>query len=375
MILKGIARICPRRKSKKLQNWAIQTNPRYEARVMSPKLVSQGLPWGTGLLSSVAICLSLSCSGQNTTVSADVPRRAVPIPACVMQLPVRAEAQRQFMRQLTDDQIWRVVFPSFDESAGGLPEGAATCTGEFLFNDSRLKDGAQVRRGWPFQPEPGDLVFGAGPRRTKIIWFKTHQWNDGSVGGPVAMVRAEEDFAEVYGIGVFRGSPERSRFATERIGGSVVVTATDDRCAGKSAGEACESWVRILMPWQGQLSQQASIAVERRSVLKNGESGAIGPITYRMTGTPMFEPTRIRLLEQIQAVDSSGRKLRSVELERWYDLVDGKLVERQESLWDRVVGGAGESSNVGSTTDSGAEVGANSTTKSTSPTSSSRSQL
>jgi hypothetical protein len=154
------------------------------------------------------------------------------------------------------------------------------------------------------------------------------------------MVRAEEDFAEVYGVGLFRGAPERSRFATERIGGTVVVTAVDDRCTGKAPEEPCESWIHVLMPWKGQLVEQASLAVERRYLASKGEPGANGSVLYRMTGTPMFEPARIRLLETIQAVDSTGRKLRNVELERRFDFVDGKLVERQASLWDRVVGQA-----------------------------------
>jgi hypothetical protein len=308
---------------------------------MSPVLADRCPSDTSKWLTLALFCCNLSCSAQNSTVSADVPRRAVPIPACVMPLPVRAQSQRQFMRQLSDAQLWRAVFPSFDDASGRLPEGAPTCTGEFLFNDARLKD-AHVRRPWPFLPEPGDLLFGAGPKRTKIVWFKTHEWNDGATGGVVAMVRAEEDFAEVYGVGIFRGAPERSRFASERIGGTVVVTATDDRCTGKAPEEPCESWIHVLMPWKGQLVEQASIAVERRYLASKGEPGSTGSVLYRMTGTPMFEPARIRLLETIQAVDSTGRKLRNVELERRFDYVEGKLVERQASLWDRVVGEAGK---------------------------------
>lgn len=184
-------------------------------------------------------------------------------------------------------------------------------------------------------------MFGSGPRRTKLVWFKTHEWDDGSKGGVVAMVRAEEDFAEVYGVGAFRGS-ERSRFSTERIGGTLVLTAVDDQCTGKAADESCESQIVLLMPWKGQLVEQAKIATERRLVGAEGEPGAIGPVTYRMTGTPIYEPTRVRLLEQIQVADSTGRKLRQVELERRIDFVDGKLVEREGGLWDRVVGPSSE---------------------------------
>lgn len=256
-----------------------------------------------------------------------------------MALPVRAEAQRQFMRQLSDADLWKAVFPTFDRGTG-LPEGAPVCTGEVLFSSPRLQ-GGRARRSWPFQPDPQDLVFGSGPRRTKIVWFKTHEWDDGTKGGVIAMVRAEEDFAEVYGIGAFRGS-ERSRFSTERIGGTLVLTAVDDQCTGKAVDESCESEIVLLMPWKGQLVEQARIATERRLVGAEGEPGAIGPVTYRMTGTPVYEPTRVRLLEQIQVADSAGRKLRQVELERRFDFVEGKLVERERGLWDRVVGASNE---------------------------------
>src|SRR5512133_932758 len=213
-------------------------------------------------LTLTAACWNLSCSGQASTVSADTPRRAVPIPACAMALPVRAESQRQYMRQMSDADIWRAVFPSFNEASGGLPEQAPTCTGEFLFRDPQF-EGSHVRRQWPFTPAPGDLLFGSGPKRTRSVWFKTHEWGDGTVGGVVAMVRAEEDFAEVYGVGVFRGSPDKSRFATERVGGTVVLTATDDRCTGKPVDAECESLIRVMMPWKGQLVEQATIAAER----------------------------------------------------------------------------------------------------------------
>lgn len=278
-----------------------------------------------------------------------------------MALPVRAESQRQYMRQLSDADIWKAVFPSFNEASGGLPEQAPTCTGEFLFRDPHF-EGSHVRRQWPFMPTPGDLLFGSGPKRTKIVWFKTHEWGDGTVGGVVAMVRAEEDFAEVYGVGVFRGSPDKSRFATERVGGTVVLTATDDSCTGKPADTECESWIRVMMPWKGQLVEQATIAAERRHIAAKGEPGATGRVTYRMTGTPIFESTRVRVLEQVQVTDSAGRKLRQVELERRYDLSEGRLVERQPSLWDRVVGATNETT-VDKAVDSDVGNGANAHTE------------
>jgi hypothetical protein len=240
------------------------------------------------------------------------------------------------MRQLTDAQYWKSVFPSYAEGSSGLAEESAVCTGEPLFRSSELQDAKPVR-GWPLQPQGDDLTFGAGPNRVKIVWFKTHVATTGEMAGPIALVRAEEEFAEVYGVGVYKGSRQNSRFAVERLGGAFVVTAVDEGCNGKQLEEPCESWVRIFVPWHGKLVLQANVATERRRGVAGGEPSTSGEVNYRLTAAPIFEQNRIRVLEQIQGLDAEGRKLRTAELERQIDFVDGNLVVRQPSLWERVV--------------------------------------
>jgi hypothetical protein len=256
------------------------------------------------------------------------------------------------MRQLTDAQYWKSVFPSYTEGGAGISSDSAVCTGEFPFHGSEFQD-AKPARAWPLQPEGGDLLFGAGPNRVKIVWFKTHVASTGERVGPLALVRADEEFAEVYGVGVYKGSLENSRFAVERLGGAFVVTAMDEGCNGKPVEEACENWVRIFVPWHGKLVLQANIATERRRQLAGGEPSTAGAVNYRLTAAPIFESNRIRVLEQIQGLDAEGRKLRTAELERQIDLVDGNLVVRQPSLWDRVVEGKGR--DAGKTSDGAAE--------------------
>jgi hypothetical protein len=241
------------------------------------------------------------------------------------------------MRQLSDAQYWKVIFPSFNEATGGLSADASTCTGEFLFKSTEFADAKPVR-GWPLVPETTDLTFGAGPKRVKIVWFKTHTWPDGDVGGALALVRADEEYVEVYGVGTYKGDAKTSRFSVERLSGAMVITAIDEGCIGKDVKEPCENWLHVLVPWHGKLATQASIATERRLQVNEGEPATPGLVSYRLTAAALFEPTRIRLLEQVQGVDATERKLRTAELERQYDFVDGRLVERQPSLWERFVG-------------------------------------
>ncbi|MGC4068815.1 MAG: hypothetical protein QM784_30055 [Polyangiaceae bacterium] len=290
-----------------------------------------GISWGLA-----ACCAVASCGTPAQSVNSDAPRRSVPIPACLQPLPARAESQRGFMRQLTDTQYWKSVFPTYAEGGAGISGDSAVCTGEFLFRGSEFQDTKPVR-AWPMQPEGGDLLFGAGPNRVKIVWFKTHVASSGERVGPLALVRADEEFAEVYGVGVYKGSLENSRFAVERLGGAFVVTAMDEGCNGKQLEETCENWTRIFVPWHGKLVLQANIATERRRQLSGGEPSTSGAVNYRLTAAPIFDSNRIRVLEQIQGLDAEGRKLRTAELERQIDLVDGNLVVRQPSLWDRVV--------------------------------------
>lgn len=280
---------------------------------------------------------AVSCAEPQKSVNSDMPRRSVPIPACAVALPARPESQLKFMRQLTDQQFWRLVFPTYIEGKTGLTADSLLCTGESPFGAAEFAGGKPVR-GWPLQPQPGDLTFGSGPKRIKIVWFKTHAWDDGTTGGVVALVRADEEFAEVFGVGPYKGSGKDSRFSTERLGGTLVVTAVDEGCKGKALSEPCVSWLRVMVPWHGRLVTQASIATERREQVADGEPSAQGLVSYRLTSAPIFEPTRIRILEQVQAVDATERKLRTAEVERQFDFTDGRLIERQPSLWDLVVG-------------------------------------
>ncbi len=279
--------------------------------------------------------LAVGCGTPTQSVSADAPRSSAPLPACLLRLPQRGEAQRGSLRQLSEPVIWKAVFPSYDENQG-LESNALACTGRAVFSDPQLS-GGHPRRPWPITAQTGDILYGSGPKRSKVVWFRTHAWDDGTAGGALALVRAEEDHAEVFGIGTYRGSFEKTRLATERMADDVVITATDDGCQGASPDDACESWVTVYSPWAGNLVEQARIATERRRFVAGGEPGAQGPVRYRLVSTPQYEAEAIQLLEQITAIDSTGRTLRTVELQRAYQRADGAWTETQPSLWTRIV--------------------------------------
>jgi len=290
----------------------------------------------SSVLGSVTLVLCLTgCAEPTRSISADPPRSSTPLPACVLPLPPRGDAQRGFVRQLSEDEIWHSVFPSYDAMVG-VPDGALTCTAEPIFGHKELT-GSTPRHPFPFKPKVGDLRFGSAPNRVKIVWFKTHGFGENDVVGPLALGRGTEDFGEVYAIGVYRGHGEQSRFSTERLGGQLAVVAYDDRCAGKPETEDCESTMQVFVAWKGQLLERAKILLEKRTHLAGGEPGAEGPLLYRLVSSPTFEDRRIRLLEQISATDPSNRKLRTMELERHWQLEDGKLIESAPSLWEKML--------------------------------------
>ena len=98
------------------------------------------------------------------------------------------------MRQLTDDQYLKLVFPSYEAPNHNLPDGARVCTGEPIFDDTAFA--GTKRRAFESEDTP-DLVFGGGANRIKVLWIKSHVRPDGDVVGALALVRTLENRAEV----------------------------------------------------------------------------------------------------------------------------------------------------------------------------------
>ena len=268
----------------------------------------------------------------------DTTRRVAPIPACIMYLPPTKNTKQGFVRQLTEEQYWQLVFPGFDDKDMQLAAGANDCTGRPVLNDWRFKDGQPIHAaGWPEKVEEGDIVFGAGGDRLKVIWLRSHRYADGTFGGALAMVRTQDVYAEVYGVGVLRGDPTRMRLQIERMGPEAIVTATEEGCLNAPTNVGCETHVQVFLPRKGQLRELADIPLERRAFAMASEPGYKGRIEYRLTTAPDFKPDQIKLFEQVMVHDDRGRELRKAELQRIYVLTsDGDLHASEGPLWPRV---------------------------------------
>jgi hypothetical protein len=286
-------------------------------------------PW---LAAALSTGLVLGCAEPAISVNADPARRAAPLAACVTRLPARK--QSGFVRQLSDEQYWKLVFPDYDPATSTLPEDALACTGTRLWDHAVFEKAKPVRS--PHRTESGDIVFGGGANRIKVLWLKTHELSNGEFAGPLAIVRNLEDYAEVYAIGVYRGHGTKTRFGLERMGSQLLVTALDDRCAGRQPDEPCDTTLVVYLPWRGTLEEFASIPLERVRFTANTEPGVHGQVEYALVTSPSYEAGGIRLFEQITATDGEGRALRKAERARSLSWRSGRVVASDDSLWDLV---------------------------------------
>jgi hypothetical protein len=264
----------------------------------------------------------------------DTPRTTVPLPACVVALSPRVNASG--LRNLTEDEVWRVVFPRYDASKHELPVGAEACTGDRVFDDPILA-GATVR-AQALAVKEGDIVYGNAGDRLRIVWLRTHRWPDSSEGGPLAIVRATETSAEVYAVGVHRRPPSKTTLQAERIGTEMIVTVIDDGCEDQPKSSPCASTVTLYHPGGGHLDRLRTLTTEQRAFGSGSEPGVIGQLEYHLTSSPEYGSSGVKFFEEIESKDSGGRVLHKMELERNFALKDDTLEGGPESLWGRVQG-------------------------------------
>lgn len=244
------------------------------------------------------------------------------------------------MRAIPEEQYWKFIFPTFDEGKNQLPSGALACTGDAVLSDPALAGGEPLRGGWPLKVEGGDVGFGGGGDRLRLVWLKTHKFSDGTVGGPIAMTRAVDEFAEVYAIGVYRGKPDKTRLGIERIGTELIAAALDEGCIGRAPNTSCETKQTLFIGRRGTLRKIAELSLERVEYRDNTEPGTLGKMEYHLTTTPKYLPTGLKVLEQIRVLDEKGRPMRKAELERLFTLAgDQPMVESDLPLWPRVIPG------------------------------------
>ena len=121
------------------------------------------------------------------------------------------------------------MFPAFDEEKRALPQGAETCNGAAIFDDPIFQEAQLVRRSaWPFLEQEGDITYGSGGDRLKIVWLRTHKFPDGTAAGPLAVIRSGERFADLFAMGALRSPSEKTKLGSARMGGDFLVTAESD---------------------------------------------------------------------------------------------------------------------------------------------------
>jgi hypothetical protein len=273
----------------------------------------------------------------------DDARQLAPLPACLVELtsaragaekagpkgPVRTEG---VVKSLSEDQIWRLVYPSYDPERHALPQDAVACTGRPILRDKELTGGHSSG-----VVQEGDISLGGGGDRLKLAWLRSVTFDDGTVGGALALIRSYASTAEVYAVGAFRGRP-KTVFTLERIGPEVVAVAQDDGCAVRKAGTDCETPVTVFLPRFGALDKVARFSQERIAYASGLEPGVRGLVEYRLSSAAQYLDGGIRVLEQVLVRDELGRELRKAELERAYTFgPDGTMLVSDDSLWSRVV--------------------------------------
>lgn len=274
----------------------------------------------------------MGCGHELVSRSPDPTRKVAPVPACVHYLDPRGAPAPGLMRTLTEEEYWQAAFGIEPSQPVELSPETLDCRGEPVLASERLA-GASLTSA-PFTPRGEEIVFGGGPDRLRVAWLRTHRTDRGDSAGPLVMIRAFEQTAEVYGIGVFRGT-DRTRFLVQRSGDQALVLAKTDDCTGNE-GIECETTLAIFQQRLGALDHVGSVLLERVAFAQGTERGVAGSIKYHLTSVPHFEGGGIRLHEQMSVIDAQGREVRRGEVDRYFDVREDRLeLPTEPSLWDR----------------------------------------
>jgi hypothetical protein len=287
------------------------------------------------VLSAVGLMSLVSCAGAvESAKTEDTARRTIPVPICLKPLPRHGGSG--VMATLKPEDYWSTLLPSYDPSAATVDRSSTDCSGRQLLGGPELLQVEGPRTG-PVKVGEADATITPGPDGFKIVWLRTHKLAGGESAGLLALMRAKEAYAEVYAVGMHRGNAARARFAFERLGPSILVTATDDGCTGVKANQSCETSLTMYLMRAGELLPGTRFAIDR--VAYAPAAGVSGNAQYRLTAAPVFQEKTIRLVEQIIVRDAAQGEIRKSDLERTFTLSRGSLTASSESLWSQVVGG------------------------------------
>lgn len=293
------------------------------------------------------VFLGLAASAAGGCVDTERPvyeassRQVIPIPVCAKPLaPLRRkDGGGAVMRDLDPEQWLEAMVPDY-ELEKGLESTATDCTGHYVFANETLRHGI-ARNGWPFVVDPEVLDLRSGPRGVKVVRMRALEFENGDVGGPIALVRAVDDRAEIFGIGSYRG-PVDAKVAPVRMGNETLVVAESKRCPDSTN---CRKVADFYLARRGRLVNAASIDVERvlrvPSVTERGlyaEYHLRTDLSYSPDGVQLHEQVKVKIIPYEKGDRDSDRVLRTVEFSRLLKVDRDTLFSTNESLWERVVG-------------------------------------
>ena len=284
-----------------------------------------------------ALSLTACSAAVESSKLEDHARREVPVPICLKALERHSSASAS---TATPADYWSLVLPSYDPGASTIDRSAPDCAGREVFSNALFQEAEGSRTGTiPAKSE--DLVVSPGANDFKVLWLRAQTFGNGDAGGPLALARPRPGTAEVYAIGLYRGNATSSRFAIERLGPRMLVTASDEGCTNVKAGQPCETKLDVFLMNAGQLVTVANLVLDR--IQYGSAPGVVGGVQYRLTATPVFEAKSLRVTEQVVVRDSTQTAIRKSHLDRNFVLKGGTLVASAGSLWDQVVASPGSS--------------------------------
>lgn len=284
------------------------------------------------------------CVDQNRPVYEAPPRQTIPIPVCAKPLAPprrgRGDAAKVIIRDLDPEEWLEVMVPDY-EAQEGIEHRAVDCTGHYVFANETLRYGVSLA-DWPRLIDPDELDIRSGPKGVKVLRLRALQFENGDQGGPIALVRAVDDRAEVFGVGSYRG-PRNAKLTPVRMGNETLVVAEAKRCPDVTN---CRKVADFYLLRRGRLINAASVDLERvvrvPSVIERGlyaEYKLVTDVSYSPDGIQLHEQVRVKIIPYEKEPDrDSNRTLRTVEFSRLLRVERDTLFSTNESLWERVVG-------------------------------------
>ena len=294
------------------------------------------------LVALAAASTTAACGASPAQPHSEVStRQQIPIPVCTTPLvPVaRKMAGKAVVRQLEPEEWAGVISPYF-RPENGLGPTDADCTGHYLFANESLRGGISAT-GWPRTLDSDDLDVRAGPEGMRVVWLHVLKFANGDIGGPMALVRAADDRAEVFAVGSFR-APPRSKASPVRLGNETLVVAESTYCPDL---DDCRKRADFFLAQRGRLLDSAQIDLERVQVIPSiSERGLYAryvlktDVTYKPDGIHLLEQVKVRIVHYDAGDRDSDRDLRSVEFSRFLRVDRDALFSSNDPLWERVIG-------------------------------------